>query len=161
MAVLNFSDFVNEGARANRKRMAAGVAIIYDNKILLIHPTNSSWKKSTCGIPKGGLEPGEDPFEAALREVQEETGIMLSPDQVDREPHRIDFYNSRNEISGHMIYFVCPIQDLSEIGLESERVPKSQLQLEEVDWGKFVSPQEAYPIVSREQLIILDRHLSL
>ena len=161
MAVLNFSDFVNEGARANHKRMAAGVAIIYDNKILLIHPTNSSWKKSTCGIPKGGLEPGEDPFEAALREVQEETGILLSPDQVDKEPHRLDFYNHKNEISGHMIYFVCLIQDLSEIGLSSERVPKSQLQLEEVDWGKFVSPQEAYPIVSREQLIILDRHLSL
>jgi 8-oxo-dGTP pyrophosphatase MutT (NUDIX family) len=161
MAILNFSDFINEGDSAKRKKIAAGVALIYDNKILLIHPTNSSWKKSTCGIPKGGLEPGEDPFEAALREVQEETGIQLSPEQVDREPHRIDFYNSKNEISGNMIYFVCSIQDLSEVGLSSERVPTSQLQLEEVDWGKFVSAQEAYPIVSREQLIILDRHLSL
>ncbi len=161
--MLNFNQFINENMEelAFGERRAAGVAIIYDNKILLIHPTNSSWKKSTCGIPKGKLEIGEDLFEGALRELREETGIILDPIQVNPEPYRVDFYNRKNEVDGCLIYFLCEISDLSEIDLSSERIPKSQLQLEEVDWGKFVTANEAYPITTREQLIILDRHLSL
>lgn len=162
--MLNFNDFLNErwGEDVQIKdRRAAGVALIWNNKILLIHPTNSSWKKSTCGIPKGKLEPGEDPFAGALRELEEETGIILDSSQINPEPHKVDFYNRKNEVDGHLIYFVCEIMDLSEIGLESDRLPKNQLQLEEVDWGKFVSAEEAYPIISRSQMIILDRHLSL
>lgn len=162
--MLNFSDFLNErwGEDVQQKdRRAAGVAVIWDNKILLIHPTNSSWKKSTCGIPKGKLEPGEDSLEGALRELEEETGIRLDQSQLNPEPYKVDFYNRKNEVDGHLIYFVCEIMDLSEIGLSSDRLPKSQLQLEEVDWGKFVTPEEAYPIISRNQMIILDRHLSL
>jgi hypothetical protein len=60
-----------------------------------------------------------------------------------------------------MIYYICKINDLAEVGLESEKVPKDQLQAEEIDWAKFVTAEEAYPITSRSQLIILDRHLSL
>jgi len=162
--MLNFNSFLNERwgiATPLMDRRAAGIAIIYDNKILLVHPTNSSWMKATCGIPKGKLEPGEDPFDGALRELEEETGIKLKPEQVDIEPHRVTFYNKKNEEDGYLIYFVCRIDSLSEIGLESEKLSRSQLQLEEVDWGKFVGPDEAYPIVSRSQLIILDRHLIL
>jgi 8-oxo-dGTP pyrophosphatase MutT (NUDIX family) len=162
--MLNFNDFVNERWGIDvpvENRRAAGIALIYDNKILLLHPTNSSWKKSTCGIPKGKLEQDEDPFDGALRELEEETSIRLDPQQVDPNPHRVDFYNKKNEADGFLIYYVCRISDLSEIGLSSERLSKSQLQLEEVDWGKFVSAEEAYPIISRSQMIILDRHLTI
>lgn len=162
--MLNFSDFLNErwgGDVIMQNRRAAGVAIIWENKILLVHPTNSSWKKAMCGIPKGKLEPEEDAMSGALRELKEETGISLSPDQLDPESHKVDFYNQKNEPDGYLIYFVCEITDPSEIGLNSDRIPKSQLQIEEVDWAKFVGPHEAYPIMTRSQLIILDRHLSL
>jgi 8-oxo-dGTP pyrophosphatase MutT (NUDIX family) len=162
--MLSFNDFLNEkwGEEVQLKeRRAAGVAVLWNNRILLIHPTNSSWKKSTCGIPKGGLEPGEDSLSGALRELEEETGIILDPSQVNPEPNKVDFYNRKNEVDGHLIYFVCEITDLSEIGLESDRLPKSQLQLEEIDWGKFVTAEEAYPIISRSQMIIIDRHLNL
>jgi 8-oxo-dGTP pyrophosphatase MutT (NUDIX family) len=164
MALLRFDDFLNEreGVREGKgKKVAAGIAAIYNNKILLIHPTNSSWQKSTCGIPKGGIEPHEDTMEAAIREFREETGIIVSPDMLDPEPHKVIFYNSKMKETGQMIYYVCPISDLSELELETERVPSDQLHLEEVDWGKFVSAEEAYPIMSRAQLIILDRHLTL
>ena len=162
--MLSFTDFLNEkwGETVHAKdRRAAGIALIWENKILLIHPTNSSWKKSTCGIPKGKLEPGEDSLSGALRELEEETGIVLQESQLNPDPHKVDFYNHKNEVDGHLIYFVCEISDLSEIGLTSDRLPKDQLQLEEVDWGKFVSAEDAYPIISRNQMIILDRHLHL
>ncbi len=160
--MMTFNDFINERLieeNKNEIKMAAGIVLLYDNKILLIHPTNSSWTRGTCGIPKGKLEEGEDPFDGALRELAEETGIILTPDQVDREPHHITFYNNTKK-TGYLIYFVCKIGDLSEVGLRSEKLDSSQLQLKEVDWGKFVGPDEAYPITSSKQLIILDRHLS-
>jgi predicted NUDIX family NTP pyrophosphohydrolase len=160
MRILSFDNYLNERT-LDKGRDTAGIAAIYANKILLIHPTNSSWKKATCGIPKGKMEVGEDPMEAAIREFGEETGISVSPQMLDPEIKRVNFYNKKGEVDGHLFYFTCEIGDLSELGLTSERVPKTQLQMEEVDWGKFVSPEEAYPIMSREQLIILDRHLSL
>lgn len=155
--VLNFSQYLNESSQ--KSNHAAGVAIIYDNKILLVHPTGASWKKGSCGIPKGRIEQGEDLMESALRELEEETGIRLEPAQLNPEMHTVDSIGKDG--NRQLIYFVAQIQDLSEIGLDSERVPKDQLQIEEIDWAKFVSPMEAYPITSRSQLIILDRHLSL
>jgi ADP-ribose pyrophosphatase YjhB (NUDIX family) len=157
MTISNFSEFINE--REDNVTLV-GVAIIYQNKLLIVHPTNSSWHKSTCGIPKGHLEPGEELIDGALRELMEETGIQLSKDQLDRNIETIDLFHNRNK-SGQLVYFVCTISDLAEIGLSNMRVPKSQLQLSEVDWAGFVSANEAYPKMTRSQLIILDRHLTL
>ena len=72
MGVLNFNDYINESSKEIKQ--SAGVAIVYDGKVLLVHPTNASWKKSALGIPKGGIDNGEDSLEAALRELREETG---------------------------------------------------------------------------------------
>jgi|LakMenE01Jun11ns_1017448.scaffolds.fasta_scaffold9933952_2 8-oxo-dGTP pyrophosphatase MutT (NUDIX family) len=157
MGMLNFNQYLKENSKASHD--AAGVAIIYNNKILLIHPTNASWKRGTCGIPKGGIEPGEDLMEAALRELREETGIILQPEQL--EPSSESVHISRKNVEWMLFYFICKITDLSEIGLDSERLPNDMLQLEEIDWGKFVTAEEAYPIMTRAQLIILDRHLTL
>jgi 8-oxo-dGTP pyrophosphatase MutT (NUDIX family) len=156
MQIASFESFVNESKHLARK--AAGVVLLFDNKILLIHPTGGSWKTGTCGIPKGKIEEGEDVFEAALRELGEETGIEIEPSLVDPTPHSVDFYNGTKP-SGKLIYFVCEISSLEDIGLNDVRLPKSMLQLEEVDWGKFVGRDEAYGLMSRAQLIILDRHL--
>lgn len=40
------------------------------------------WPHTWC-FPGGGLEPGESPKEGALRELAEETGIVIAPDLVD------------------------------------------------------------------------------
>ncbi len=47
-------------------------------QVLLAHPGGPLFKKKDEGawtIPKGEIEPGEDLFEAAKREFEEETGI--------------------------------------------------------------------------------------
>jgi ADP-ribose pyrophosphatase YjhB (NUDIX family) len=158
MSVLNFNQYLNEGKKGNRN--AAGVAIIYQNKILLVHPTGASWKRPTCGIPKGGMEPGEDEMESAIRELFEETSIIVRPDQLEPSPYVVNIH-SKKRGTRQLTYFLCKIEDLKEIGLLSETIPKDQLQLEEIDWAKFVGSDEAYSITSQHQLIILDRHLSL
>ena len=49
-------------------------------QVLLIKPGGPFWKNKDAGtwmIPKGMVEPGEVPAEAALREFEEETGTKL------------------------------------------------------------------------------------
>lgn len=50
-------------------------------QVLLIKPGGPFWKNKDVGawmIPKGAVEPGEAPVEAALREFEEETGTKLT-----------------------------------------------------------------------------------
>lgn len=50
-------------------------------EVLLIRPGGPYWTNRDVGawmIPKGGVEPGEAPAEAALREFEEETGMRLT-----------------------------------------------------------------------------------
>jgi 8-oxo-dGTP pyrophosphatase MutT (NUDIX family) len=76
----NFENFIAENKRS--KFGAAGIAIIWGTKILLVHPTGGSWQKRTLGIPKGSIEEGETELEAALRETFEETGIQSAPSSM-------------------------------------------------------------------------------
>ncbi len=51
-------------------------------EVFLVHPGGPFWKNKDPGawsIPKGEYESGEDPFAAALREFEEETGFRLQP----------------------------------------------------------------------------------
>jgi predicted NUDIX family NTP pyrophosphohydrolase len=50
-------------------------------EVLLIKPGGPFWRNKDAGawmIPKGMVEPGEAPTEAALREFEEETGTKLT-----------------------------------------------------------------------------------
>jgi len=160
MTVQSFDDFINESYEDIDKTVnhnVAGIAISFEDKVLLVHPTNASWKTSALGIPKGGIEDGEDPFNAAIRELYEETGITVNQSDIIPEPMVAMCYNKDNKIEKQLIYFVLQIQSLQEIGLSGYVVPREQLQLEEVDWAGFVKIEDAYPKIHRAQMIILDR----
>lgn len=66
------------GPRGLPLRRAARVALLDEtNRILLVRfawPGGSIW-----ALPGGGIEPGETPHEAAIREVGEETGLPHHP----------------------------------------------------------------------------------
>ena len=158
MQIKTFKDFIGESAKDSDKHKA-GVVLIYDNKILLVHPTNSSWKSRSCGIPKGFMQDGEDAIDSALRELREETGIKLKLEQLQKVPYTVEIHGKK-EVQV-LTYFVCKIEDLAELGLHSKKIPKDQLQLDEVDWAKFVDAEEAYKLITQAQLIILDRHLTV
>ena len=52
-----------------------------ETQVLLIRPGGPYWRGKDVGawmIPKGGVEPGEGPAEAAIREFAEETGTLLT-----------------------------------------------------------------------------------
>jgi predicted NUDIX family NTP pyrophosphohydrolase len=54
-------------------------------EFLLVHPGGPFWKNKDAGawtIPKGEIQPGEDPFATARREFKEELGFDLEGDFV-------------------------------------------------------------------------------
>lgn len=62
-----------------RKRVAAGVLFLDDDeRVLLVEPTY----KATFEIPGGSVEAGESPYQAAVREVEEELALVLSPGRL-------------------------------------------------------------------------------
>ncbi len=153
MRAVDFNSFINEG----KIKQTAGVAIKWQDKVLLVHPTNASWKNSALGIPKGGIESGEDPIIAAIRELREETGIEVRESDLDSSPYTAENHGESGKLKSQLIYFTMTIDDLSEIGLTKPTVPKKWLQLEEIDWAGFVKIDDAYPKMHRSQIIILDR----
>jgi 8-oxo-dGTP diphosphatase len=56
---------------------AAGGVVVRDDRVLLVHrPRYDDWT-----FPKGKLDPGESFEDAALREVEEETGVRCTLDR--------------------------------------------------------------------------------
>jgi hypothetical protein len=65
---MNFKEFINEDKL--EQRYSAGLAIIWQGKVLLAHTTGR--KSSTgWGIPKGGIDKGESKINAVSYGVEE------------------------------------------------------------------------------------------
>lgn len=54
----------------NHTESAGGVVVNAEGRVLLVSQHGTSWS-----LPKGHLEAGETPLEAARREIHEETGV--------------------------------------------------------------------------------------
>lgn len=52
-----------------------GILLIHENKLLLVQQIRPAINQKTIEIPAGKLEYGEDPYEAGMRELNEETGF--------------------------------------------------------------------------------------
>ena len=78
---------------------AAGGIVFYNNMIVLVKNRRDEGGnyRSFWGYPKGHLEDGEKPSEAALREVYEETGFkveLCSETPIAESRYQIDLENT-------------------------------------------------------------------
>lgn len=66
--------------RSQAREFSAGGVVVRDGEVVVIVPTRRAADGSrVLALPKGHVDPGETPIEAARREVREETGISAEP----------------------------------------------------------------------------------
>lgn len=104
---------------------AGGVVVNDEGKVLLIRHYNGTWV-----FPKGHVDPGETPLEAALREVVEEAGVECHcPDP--RTTFSTNYVNARGE-ARQITWFLLRTK-ASEPEMSEPLFPE----------GEFVRPEEA------------------
>jgi predicted NUDIX family NTP pyrophosphohydrolase len=127
-----------------------------DLHVLLAHPGGPYWARKDAGawsIPKGEHDAGEDPWAAALREFEEETGVRLAADGL-----RLDLGEIR-QAGGKRVTAFALAGDLDPAGVRSNRFS--------LEWppgsGRFaefpeVDRAEWFSIpVAREKIIVGQR----
>jgi predicted NUDIX family NTP pyrophosphohydrolase len=114
-------------------------------EVFLVHPGGPFWAKKDLGawsIPKGEIDEGEDPLEAARREFEEETGFR--PEGMFRELTPV------RQRSGKIVHAWAVEGDCDATAIRSNTItiewpPRSgrQLEIPEVDRAGWFSIPEA------------------
>jgi 8-oxo-dGTP pyrophosphatase MutT (NUDIX family) len=64
--------------RAQGKEFSAGGVVVRGEEVVVIVPSRRAADGSrVLALPKGHVDPGEGPVQAAVREVREETGVVV------------------------------------------------------------------------------------
>ncbi len=105
--------------------MRAGVIITKNNQILLIHRRKNGLEYFV--LPGGGVEQGETPEQAAIREAKEETGL----DVILSERH-IDTKDARDH-NPHRYFYVQSFSGTLQLGGEEALINNPQ-NFYELEW---------------------------
>jgi 8-oxo-dGTP pyrophosphatase MutT (NUDIX family) len=150
--IQQFEQFINE--QALETRYSAGLAIVFDGKVLLGHSTGRK-SNTGFGISKGGIDDGESVIEAAIRETREEFGIKV-PMSLIKSPEYTFIVTSRKYKYNKVVYYyIVELESLAQIGLKELKVPKKQLQVKEVDSARFMDREEANKHIMLSQIPVL------
>ena len=127
-----------------KTRDGSRAIIIQDGKILLSHEKISGWWL----IPGGGMEVGETPKDCVVREVEEETGLIVSPTE-----HFLILHEYYEEYRYTSYYFVCEVTSEGHMNLTEEEkcrglMPEWLPLQEAVD---MFSKHESYADVNEEK----------
>lgn len=142
--------------------ISAGILLFKKEKgtswFFLVHPGGPYWKGKETGawsIPKGLVDPGEDPMAAAVREFREETGITLAGKYIPLTPLK--------QKSGKLVMAWALEQDVDEKNIKSnffemEWPPGSgkKEKFPEIDKGSWFNKDAAKKMILPGQMAFID-----
>ena len=135
-------------------------------ELLLVHPGGPFWAKKDDGawtIPKGEVEPGEEPLACALRELNEELGTSFS--FASDELVELGLVRQR---AGKRVHCWAAVGDFDPATLSSntfsmEWPPRSGVEREfpEVDRAEWFTPEQARLKINSAQVAFVDKLIRL
>ena len=128
-----------------------------------MRPGGPWWKGKNEGvwsIPKGEINPGEEPLEAAQREFVEETGFRPEGPFLPLTPVRL---KSGKRIHAWAFEGDCDPKNVKSIMFEMEWPPKSgrMQQFPEVVEARFADADEARRLLNPAQAAMIDELLGI
>ena len=134
------------------RKYAAGIVVVRTRQeqleFLLVHPGGPYYTRRDDGvwsIPKGLMEDGESPLQAAQREFVEETGFVLNPGSF------VDLGEIRQG-GGKVVRAFAARGDFNVTQLKSESF--------EVEWPPRSGQRQSFPEVDRAAYFSLDQSRS-
>lgn len=118
-------------------RRSAKAIIIRDGKLAMVYSGRGGYYE----FPGGGIEAGEDHAAALIREIREETGLIVKPDTI-RELGSVLALRKSRVIAGHIFeqeifYYFCDAEDTAaEPSLEDYEAEEGLVL-------RYVVPEEA------------------
>lgn len=100
------------------------------NELLLARRHNTGYADGRLNLPSGKVDPGEDPYDAAVREAREEIGIHLDRDTI-RLVHTMYFRNPEGR--GRIGWFFAVDQSLTNEPVNAEPHKCSELLWQPAD----------------------------
>ena len=131
-------------------RRSAGVIIKHGDEVLLCKRSPDETLPNIWSIPGGGIENGESPGQAAIREVHEETNIELTTD-LDLVG-MIDTKNEDGTKTGMMFVFLQETKDRKNADLEKASHGKEHSTckyFKSEDIPKQKNTKELYDIIKK------------
>lgn len=94
---------------STNKRIPVGVAVILINREgkCLLHRRKGSHGAGTWSFPGGALDPGEEPFQAAYRELEEEAGIVCDMPLIFEPRPWVNTIFEKEEQQWVTLYFIA------------------------------------------------------
>lgn len=89
------------------------------SEILLIEKNRPSWQAHRLNIIGGHVEENEEPKEAAIREVMEEVGFFLDPDEV--RPFCV--LDTMTPCQARVYFFVAEVENLYNFTKKTDEEP--------------------------------------
>ncbi len=128
-------------------RIRASAIILKNNQVLLIHRHKS--EEVYWVFPGGGIEKGEEPLEAAKREVKEETSLNITK-IIDQKTYP----DSENPEFKHF-FIVCEVEDrIPKVGYEPADT-SLEVDTFEIEWlniSEALKLEKLYPVVVKNHL---------
>jgi ADP-ribose pyrophosphatase YjhB (NUDIX family) len=110
----------------SKKRGALAVIVNEENKVLIVKraPFRGSWMPNKHALVGGGIEQGEEPIDAARREVNEESGLKLN--------HFVDSFNIISPPNTVDFVFIAKAPENQEVKLNEEHTEHGWYSLDEI-----------------------------
>jgi predicted NUDIX family NTP pyrophosphohydrolase len=133
----------------------SGFVIIVNNKILLVKPKKFKGIVHKWSIPKGKTE-GRKKFKNALKELQEETGIILNPNtKTDSEKVKI-YYKKSGKLKELTTYIIRLNESDLNVDINHKwEVEKEHIDGKEIYKAKFFTKEEALNKIEMGQIPLL------